>query len=303
MSGLDMNQNVWRYIMTPLRQRMINEMTLRRFAPKTQEAYVAAVAGLARHYKQSPEKIDKQMIQDYLLYLMQERKMSWSSCNVAVSGLRFFYTQTLGMDAMFLSIPPRKPDSILPEIFSAEELERLFSALTNQKHRTLLMTTYAAGLRVSEVVNLKVTDIDSGRMMIRVQQGKGRKDRYTILSRRLLEELRIYYRTYRPSVWLFFSGRQYVRPLSVNTLQRVYNQAKDKASITKGKGIHTLRHCFATHLLEAGVDLRTIQMLMGHSCITTTITYLQVTRKHLESVKSPLDLLDIAENTKLFKQQ
>jgi len=282
---------------------MINEMSLRRFAPKTQKAYVTAVAGLARHYKQSPEKIDKQMIQDYLLYLMQERKMSWSSCNVAVSGLRFFYTQTLGMDAMFLSIPPRKSDSILPEILSAEELERLFSVLTNQKHKTLLMTTYAAGLRVSEVIGLKVTDIDSGRMMIRVTQGKGRKDRYTILSVRLLEQLRMYYRAYRPAVWLFYSGENTKRHVSVNTAQRVYNQAKDKAGITKGKGIHTLRHCFATHLLEAGVDLRTIQMLMGHSCITTTITYLQVTRKHLGSVKSPLDLLDIAENTKLLNRQ
>jgi site-specific recombinase XerD len=281
---------------------MINEMALRRFAPKTQEAYVAAIAGLARYYNLSPEKIDKQMIQDYLLHLMKERKLSWSSCNVAVSGMRFFYTQTLGMDSMFLSIPPRKKDSTLPEIFSAGELEKLFSALTNQKHRTLLMTTYAAGLRVSEVVSLKVTDIDSGRMMIRVQQGKGRKDRYTILSRRLLEELRIYYRMYRPSVWLFYSERNTQRPLCVNTAQRVYNQAKDKAGITKGKGIHSLRHCFATHLLEAGVDLRTIQVLMGHCSIMTTMIYLQVTRKHLGTTESPLDLLDISENTKLLKQ-
>ena len=289
--------------MTPLREKLIKDMTIRRFATKTQEAYVAAVAGLARYYKRSPEKIDKQMIQDYLLYLMEERKLSWNSCNVAVSGLRFFYTQTLGMDSMFLSIPPRKTDSILPEIFSVEELEKLFSALTNQKHRTLLMTAYAAGLRVSELVGLKVRDIDSGRMMIRVKQGKGRKDRYTILSKRLLEELRIYYRMYRPLEWLFYSGKKTKRPLCVSTPQRVYNQAKEKAGITKGKGIHTLRHCFATHLLEAGVDLRTIQMLMGHSCITTTMTYLQVTRKHLGSVKSPLDLLEIAEQTKLIKRQ
>jgi site-specific recombinase XerD len=281
---------------------MINEMTLRRFSAKTQEAYVAAVAGLARYYKQSPEKISKQMIQDYLLHLMQEKKLSWSSCNVAVSGLRFFYTHALGMDSMFLSIPPRKKDSTLPEIFSTEELENLFSALTNQKHRVLLMTTYAAGLRVSEVVGLKVTDIDSKRMMIRVEQGKGRKDRYTILSRRLLEELRIYYRMYRPPMWLFYSGKKTKRALSVSSLQRVYNQAKDKAGIAKGKGIHTLRHCFATHLLEAGVDLRTIQMLMGHSSIMTTMTYLQVTRKHLSSTQSPFDLLNIGEHTKLLKR-
>lgn len=288
--------------MTPLRQKMINEMTIRRFSLKTQEAYVAAVAGLARYYKQSPENIDKQMVQDYLLYLMQKRKLSWSSCNVAVSGLRFFYTQALGMDSMYLNIPPRKKDNKLPEIFSAKELERLFAALTNQKHRTLLMATYAAGLRVSEVVGLKVKDIDSNRMMIRVEQGKGRKDRYTVLSKRLLEELRIYWRMYRPSIWLFYSGKKTKRPLSVSSLQRVYNQAKDKAGISKGKGIHTLRHCFATHLLEAGVDLRTIQVLMGHCSIMTTMTYLQVTKKHLGSTDSPLDLLDVSENKKLLKQ-
>ena len=288
--------------MTELRQKMINEMTLRRFAQKTQQAYVGAVAGLAKYYKQSPEKINKEMIQDYLLYLMQERKLSWNSCNVAVSGLRFFYTRTLGMDSMFLNIPPRKKDSILPEIFSTEELESLFSVLTNQKHRTLLMTTYAAGLRVSEVVGLRVLDIDSKRMMIRIQQGKGRKDRYTILSERLLRELRIYWKKYRPGKWLFYSERNTGRPLCVNTAQRVYNQAKDKAGITKGKGIHTLRHCFATHLLEAGVNLRTIQILMGHKSILTTMTYLHVTRKHISSTQSPLDLLEIPESNDFFKE-
>ena len=288
--------------MTPLRQKMINEMTLRRFAPKTQEAYVAAVAGLTRYYNKTPEKIDKQMVQDYLLYLMKERKLSWNSCNVAVSGIRFFYTQTLGMDSMYLSIPPRKKDSRLPEVFSAGELEKLFSALTNQKHRAMLMTTYAAGLRVGEVTGLKVTDIDSKRMMIRVVQGKGRKDRYTILSKRLLRELRVYWKMYRPTTWLFYSGKKTKRPLSVNTLQRVYNQAKENAGLTKGKGIHTLRHCFATHLLEAGIDLRTIQVLMGHASIMTTMTYLQVTRKHLGTTESPLDLLDVAAHKELLKQ-
>ena len=179
--------------MRPLRQKMINEMKLRRLASKTQEAYVSAVAGLARYYNQSPERIDKEKIQRYLLHLMEERKMSWSTCNVAVSGLRFFYIETLGRDSVYLGIPPRKNKSQLPEILSAKELESLFASTFNPKNRTLLMTTYAAGLRVSEAVKLKVTDIDSKRMMIRIEQGKGRKDRYTVLSKRLLRELRQYY--------------------------------------------------------------------------------------------------------------
>jgi site-specific recombinase XerD len=287
--------------MTALRQKMINEMTLRRFSANTQRAYLSAVAGLARYYKQSPEKINKQMIQDYLLHLMQERKLEWSSCNVIVCSLRFFYTNTLGMDSAFLSIPPRKKVHQLPEILSTDELERLFGVLTNQKHRTLLMTTYAAGLRVSEVVNLKLTDIDSKRMMIRVRQGKGSKDRYTILSKRLLKELRIYWKMYRPSLWLF-SGRNPERPLSTSTPPCIYNNAKDKAGIKKGNGIHTLRHCFATHMLEAGVDIRTIQVLMGHSSIMTTVIYLQVTRKRFSDTQSPLDLLNIPQNTKFPKQ-
>lgn len=241
------------------------------------------------------------MIQDYLLHLMQERKLAWSSCNAIVCGLRFFYIQTLGMDSMFLSLPPRKKVHQLPEILSTDELERLFGVLTNQKHRTLLMTAYAAGLRLSEVVNLKLTDIDSKRMMIRVRQGKGSKDRYTILSQRLLQELRIYWRMYRPSQWLF-NGRNPEQPLSTSTPPMIYYNARDKAGIKKGKGIHTLRHCFATHLLEAGVDLRTIQVLMGHSSIMTTVVYLKVSRKQLSSTQSPLDLLNIPQNTKSPKQ-
>ncbi len=287
--------------MTSLRQKMIKEMTVREFSPRTQEAYLSAVSGLARYYKQSPEKITKGMIRDYLLYLLQERKLAWSSRNVAVSGLRFFYSHTIAKKSLSLSIPPRKKATQLPEILSAEELESLFVALSNQKHRTLLMTTYSAGLRVSEVVHLMVTDIDSKRMMIRVQQGKGRKDRYTVLSKRLLTELRSYWKMYRPSVWLFY-GMKKSRPLTGRTAQVIYYNAKKKAGITKGKGIHTLRHCFATHLLEAGVNLRTIQMLMGHTSIMTTMTYLQVTRKQISSTQSPLDLLEIPESNDFFKE-
>jgi len=252
------------------------------------------VAGLARFYHQSPDRIGKEEIQAYLLYLMEEQKLAWSSCNIVVSGLRFFYTQTLGMDSMLLSIPARKKVTQLPEILSHRELEPLFTTAATPKHRALLMSTYAAGLRVSEVVRLRVTDIDSQRMMIRVEQAKGSKDRYTILSQRLLSELRLYWRMYRPPIWLF-PGRDPNQPMPVGTAQKIYYHARDMAGIKKGKGIHTLRHCFATHMLEAGVDLRTIQILLGHSSIMTPMVYLQVTTKKLSSTQSPLDLLEIPE--------
>jgi site-specific recombinase XerD len=280
---------------------MIKEMTLRRLSANTQRSYLNAVSELARYYNQSPEKINKQMIQDYLFHVLQERKLKWSSCNVIVAGLRFFYTKILGIEAESLSMPPQKKVQPLPEVLSTEELECLFGAVPNQKHRTLLMSTYSAGLRVSEVVNLKVDDIDSKRMMIRVRQGKGGKDRYTILSKRLLKELRIYWKRYRPSPWLF-SGSKPGQPMPKSTAAAIYYNAKDKAGIKRGKGIHTLRHCFATHMLEAGVDLRTIQVLMGHSSIMTTIVYLKVSRKRLSSVQSPLELLNIPDNRKFPKQ-
>ncbi len=280
--------------MTPMRQKMIKEMSLRRFSEKTQKSYLSSVTGLARYFKLSPEKINKQMIEEYMLHVIQERKLKWGSCNTILVGLRFFYIKMLGMDSLFINIPINKKGSELPEILSSDELESLFTVMTNQKHRTLLMTAYAAGLRVSELVNLKLADIDSKRMMIRVHQGKGRKDRYTILSKRLLKELRIYWKMYSPNLWLF-SGRDPEQPLPSGTAQKIYYKAKERAGIKKGKCIHTLRHCFGTHLLEAGVDLRTIQMLMGHSNIKTTIIYLQLSKKHLSSTQSPLDLLEIPE--------
>ena len=276
-------------------------MKLRRFAPKTQDAYVGAVAGLAKYYNQSPDLLDKEKIQAYLLYLMEERRLAWSTCNVAVSGIRFFYTQTLGIDSMRLGIPPMRSQKKLPDILSTDETERLFKSAANLKNRVLLMTTYAAGLRVSEVVNLQLSDIDSTRMMIRVRQGKGNKDRYTILSSRLLTELRTYYRQYRPPMWLFY-GTYTKRQMSVESAQEIYYRAKERAGIKKGGGIHTFRHCFATHLLEAGVDIRTIQSLMGHTSIMTTMNYLRVTRKKLSATRSPLDLIEAAEVGRLTEK-
>ncbi len=276
-------------------------MKLRRFAPSTQEAYVSAVADLAKYYNQSPDLLDKEKIQGYLLYLMEERRLAWSTCNVAVSGLRFFYTQTLGINSMSLGIPPMKTQKKLPEILSSEEIERLFKCAFDIKHRAVLMATYASGLRVSETVNLRLADIDSSRMTLRVRQGKGNKDRYTILSSRLLTELRTYYRKCKPRFWLFH-GTYNDRQLHIGTAQKMYYTAKKRAGITKGGGIHTLRHCFATHLLEAGVDLRTIQSLMGHTSIMTTMNYLRVTSKKLAATRSPLDLIETPDIRRLTEK-
>jgi site-specific recombinase XerD len=175
-------------------------------------------------------------------------------------------------------------------VLSIEELQRLFTRTKNPRHRALLMTTYAAGLRVSEVVRLRLTDIESDRMLIRVEQGKGRKDRSTLLSTRLLTELRAYWKLYRPAPWLF-TGLDPQRPMPSGTAQKIYYHAKRTAGITHGHGIHTLRHCFATHLLEAGVDVRTIQMLLGHQSLDTTTRYLRITRQYLATIRSPFDLL------------
>ena len=276
--------------MTELRQRMIRDMQLRRFAPRTHETYLSAVAGLAKHYKCSPDKLDEKQVQDYLLYLMNERKLSWATCDVRASGLTFFYRTTMGRSASNFVIPPRRHAQRLPEIFSLEEIERLFNCASNLKHRMILMTTYGGGLRLGEVIHLKVTDIDSQRMAIRVEQGKGNKDRFTLLSPRLLEGLRQYWQAYRPQLWLF-PGNPPNEPLCDTSVQKVFMMAKLKAGIRKSGGIHTLRHCFCTHLLESGVDVRTIQELMGHRSLMTTSRYMRVTREQLAKTRSPLDLL------------
>jgi integrase/recombinase XerD len=276
-----------------LRDRMIRELQLRRYAAATQKAYLEAVRGLAKYFMIAPDQLTAQQVQDYLLYLMTERKLQWNTVNTIVSGLTFFFTQTLKRPDIALAIPARRTPRWLPEIYSAEELQRLFAAAPPGKPRALLMTTYGGGLRVSEVIRLQVTDIDSQRRMVRVARGKRDKDRYTLLSARLLDELRAYWKIDRPRPWLF-PGRHPQRPLSDEAARALFSQAKAKAGIHKGGSIHILRHCFATHLLEAHVDLRTIQILMGHSSITSTAYYLHLTRKTLDQTQNPLDLLDLS---------
>lgn len=275
-----------------LRDRMVRQMQLRDFASTTHRAYLGAVEGLARYYGRSPDRISCDEVHDYLLHLMNERKLAWSTTGGVRSGLNFFYRAVLRRNETEFYIPPRKSPRPLPEVLSNRELAGVFGNASNEKHRTLLMTTYGAGLRVSEVVRLKVGHIDSDRMMIRVEQGKGRKDRYTLLSSRLLHRLRRYWKEYRPACWLF-EGKKEGAHLAKSSARMAFILAKARAGITKKGGIHMLRHSFATHLLEAGVDLRTIQTLMGHSSLQSTMRYLRITRKNLGSTARSLDLLDL----------
>jgi len=274
--------------MGALREKMIEEMKLRNFSHRTEQSYVSAMVGLVKHYRRSPDQLTQDEIRSYLLHL-KERGLSPSSRNVAISGMKFFYHQMLGWNDKQLFIPPRKRSWQLPEVLGHKEVERLLLAATKRRDRCLLMTAYATGLRVSELVRLKVSAIDGERMMVRMEQGKGRKDRYTILSQRLLSELRSYWKEHRSPIWLFPNRKG--GSISIDYAQRIYNWAKQKAQIHKGKGIHTLRHCFATHLLEAGVDLVTIKTLLGHNSLQSTQRYLQIRQPKLTATANPLDLL------------
>ena len=274
--------------MTPLRKRMIRELELRRKAPTTVSSYVKAVEELARYYRRSPDRISTEEIRSYMHFLIVEKKLSYSSCNHKIVAINFFFREVVRRK-VDLRVPMKRSGS-LPEPLSREEVARLLDAAEHQKHRVLMMTAYSAGLRVSELVRLKPQDIHSDRMLIRVNQGKGRKDRYTLLSQRLLDELRAYWRESRPELWLF-PNQTRTDHMPTCTPARAFYRLKQRAGINHGRGIHTLRHSFATHLLEAGVDLRTIQILMGHTSLNTTVKYLHVTEKHLEQTKSPLDLL------------
>ena len=221
-------------------------------------------------------------------HLIVEKKFSFSYVNHKLVAINFFTREVLGRKGN-LRIPMKRPGT-LPEPISREEVARLIDAATNLKHRVLMMTSYGTGLRRCELVRLLPQDIHSERMLVRVNQGKGRKDRYSLLSERLLNELRTYWREYRPKRWLF-PNQIGTNHMSKDTAGRIYYRLKERAGITHGHGIHTLRHSFATHLLEAGVDVRTIQILMGHSSLNTTVKYLHVTQKHIEETQSPLDLL------------
>jgi integrase/recombinase XerD len=280
--------------MTPLRQRMIREMELQQFSPRTIESYVEGVVGLATFYHRSPDQLKLEDVRSYIHHLLTERKLAQSTCNQRAAAITFFYRRVLGQEAFNLKFR-RKHSGKLPEIYSAEELVRLFEAARHRRDRVFLMTTYAAGLRLKEVQYLQPIHIHAERQLIRVEQGKGQKDRYTLLSPQLLLELREYWKEYRPGTWLF-PNKAKTEPLDRRSAQRIFEAAKLRAKLERGHGLHTLRHCFATHLLEAGVDLRTIQVLLGHRRINTTTMYLHVTQKKLSELQSPFDLLRLPKD-------
>ena len=274
-----------------LRDQMKRDLELKNYSPKTRVCYLASVKSFALHFHRSPDQLSDEEIREYLHYLIQEKKASQSAISQTYSALKFLYETTLKRDWNGFRIPRSKMGKRLPMVLSQQEIQAIFSATRNLKHRALLMTIYSAGLRVSEAVHLKVSDIDSQRMVIRVQQGKGEKDRYTLLAKRTLEVLRDYWRAYRPEEWLF-PGQPAKGSLCVSTVQRIFEKVLDQAGIKKPATVHTLRHSFATHLLEAGTDLYHIQHLLGHKSPQTTTIYLHLSRKDLVKVISPIDLLE-----------
>lgn len=258
--------------MTPLRQQMIDVMLVRGMSPKTHRSYLNAVTALSQYYQRSPDQISGEELQAYFLYLVKEREQSLATCRLALNAFRFFYKHVLGREdfGLELSVPSR--EQRIPDLLTRAEVARILSACANVKHRVLLTTCYGCGLRVSEVVNLQIGHIDSERQLLRIVQGKGRKDRLVILSPSLLELLRQYWQILKPPLWLF-PGQRVDAPMSLETGQRVFKRAKHRAGIDKVGGIHSLRHAYATHQLEDGMPIHQLQRLLGHQNIQSTLRY------------------------------
>jgi len=277
--------------MTALRKRMLEDLQIRNYAPTTVSAYIRSVAEFAKHFGKSPDLLGSEQIREYQLYLIKEKGFSLSSYIQAVCALRFLYSHTLHLPVSVDRIPLPRYERKLPVILSPAEVKLLLETPKNLAHRTILTTMYAAGPRISEVARLKLADIDSSRNAIWIRGGKGRKDRQSLLPPRLLELLRVYFRWRQPKDWLF-PGEKPGHPISCPAIFRACQKAARKAGIDKPVHPHSLRHAFATHLLDAGVNLRTIQLLLGHAKLETTARYLHVTDAAVRSTTSPLELLD-----------
>jgi integrase/recombinase XerD len=277
--------------MSPLRRRMIEDMMLRNLSLSTQQSYIYAVAKFSRHFGCSPDRLSLEQVRAYQLHLI-EQKHSWSHLNQVACALRFFFGVTLGQAEAFERIVGgRKPDK-LPLVLGADEIARFLQAIPGLRNRVALTTAYAAGLRVSEVARLKVAAIDSRRMLIHIENGKGGRDRYAMLSPRLLEVLRAYWKRGRPGLWLF-PGRDPGDHVAVPALQAACRAARRRARIGKPVTMHTLRHSFATHLLERGIDIRIIQVLLGHADLDSTARYAQVATDLIARTASPFDHLSV----------
>jgi len=276
--------------MGQLYNQMKMDLELKNFSHKTIRCYLDCMVQFVRHYGRSPVDMDEEEIRGYLHYLITEKKVSQSSINQAYSAMKFFYETSLGRVWNGIRIPRSKIRKKLPVVFSLQEVRSLLASVDNLKHQALLTTIYSGGLRLGEATKLRPSDIDGERMTILVQGGKGNKDRYTVLGERTLELLRLYYKVYRPVQWLFPS-RDSGKPLSGASVQRVFKKALHRAGIKKKASVHTLRHSFATHLLESGTDLYYIQRLLGHSAASTTSVYLHITGRDLAKVTSPIDLV------------
>jgi integrase/recombinase XerD len=277
--------------MTPLRRRMIDDMAIRNMSPNTQKIYIRAVANFSAYHGQSPDKLTFEDVRDYQLHLAS-CGLKVNTTNVIMCALRFFYGTTLGKLNVSEHIPIGRTEDSLPAVLAREEVERLLKAVSDLQMRTIFVTIYAVGLHVSEAVALTIHDIDSARMVIHIRQGKGRKDRFVMLSEQLLVILRDYWRQTRPTNLLFF-GPDPNRPVTPRSVQRACRRAAHAAGLDKNVTVHTLRHSFATHLLEKGVDIRVIQDLLGHRHIAATTRYARVALNTIRKIQSPLDLLNI----------
>jgi integrase/recombinase XerD len=288
--------------MTPLRQRMIEDMRIRNFATTTQRSYIHYVAEFAKHFNRSPQDLDLEAVRQYQLYLTQDRKLSPQSINTFVSAVQFLYLTTLEMPWEAKDFPRARLEEKLPVVLAPDEVQRFFDHVGGLKHRAVLLTCYGAGLRISEAVAVKLSDIDSQRMLLRIEHGKGAKDRYAMLSPCLLDLLRAYFRILRPAgPWMFPSWRPHLH-LCAGAVQTACREAWQRSGLGKRVTPHMLRHSFATHLLERGVDTRVIQALLGHSRIDTTARYTAVSPATISATASPLDLLLKAPKSKRSKR-
>jgi site-specific recombinase XerD len=281
--------------MSKLFKTMKVDLELKGYSPKTVDAYLRYVKRFMQYYQRPIEQLHTDEIRNYLHYLIVIKKCSHSYVNVNYSALKFFYKNTLNQQWNIDKIPRMKKEKKLPVILSKTEVKNILNATTNLKHKAILTTVYSAGLRISEVINLTIKDIDSKNMQIRVRKAKGKKDRYTLLSQNNLSLLRKYWKEYRPEYWLF-PGMPPTKAISARTIQQFFKKYLNKTKITKNATVHTLRHCFATHLLEAGVDIFHIQKLLGHASPKTTARYIHLTRKDIIDVKSPFDMMDSDPN-------